>query len=292
MFGPLVDPGSVLGTLRDEVAQTTGAPADIKVITPASHDTASAVAAVPVTAEHGWAYLSSGTWSLLGAELYSPINSVAAREDRFTNERGVEKTIRFLKNITGLWLVQEVRRELEHRGDARSFDVLVADARQAEHGRTLVDPNHAEFASPGNMQEKLCRIARETNQPQPETPGQLMRCCLESLALCYADTLGQLERVLCHSIDVLHLVGGGTRNNLLNEMIRSAVGKPVLAGPVEATAIGNVLVQAIGCGELSDLKEIREVVVRSMPPREVTPSVETRWQELHERYKEVVSRNR
>jgi len=263
MLGPIVDPGTVLGTLRKEIAQAIDAPADIQVIVPASHDTASAVAAVPATGSANWAYLSSGTWSLLGAELDKPIASESVRKIPLTNERGVEGTIRLLKNIAGLWLVQELRRELKQQGDQRGFAELVLEARLSEPARTIIDPNHAEFAAPGGIQEKIRQFARETNQSEPESVGQFVRCCLESLALCYAQTLGQLESVLQRPLEVLHIVGGGIQNTMLNELTAAAVGRPVIAGPVEATAIGNLLVQAMGCGEISHLEELRQVVAAS-----------------------------
>ena len=289
ILGPIVDPGTVLGTLREEIAEATGASTGIKVIAPPSHDTAAAVAAVPAIRKSNWAYLSSGTWSLLGAELNQPINSEEARKVPWTNERGAEGTIRLLKNIAGLWLVQELRRELKQSGDQRDFSQLVEEARNAEPGRTLVDPNHAEFASPGNMKQKIQQFARDTNQPVPETIGQLVRCCLESLALCYAHTLGQLETVLGHSVDVLHIVGGGSQNKLLNELTAAAVDRPVITGPVEATAIGNLLVQAIGCGELSGLADLRQVVANSFELETVEANRDLPWDEARSRFADLLS---
>ncbi len=289
ILGPIIDPGTVLGTLREEIAQATGASTDIQVIAPPSHDTAAAVAAVPATGKADWAYLSSGTWSLLGAELDQPIYSDVARKVPWTNERGAEGTIRLLKNIAGLWLVQELRRELRQSGDQRDFAQLVEEARRAEPGRTLVDPNHAEFAVPGNMEEKIRRFARDTDQPEPETIGQLVRCCLESLALCYSHTLGQLETVLGHSVEVLHIVGGGSQNTLLNEMTAAAVDRPVITGPVEATAIGNLLVQAIGCGELSGLDELRQVVANSFDLNTVEANSDLAWNQARLRFSDLTA---
>lgn len=289
LLGPIVEPGTALGTLRDEVAQATGAPTAVQVIAPAAHDTGSAVAAVPVSGDANWAYLSSGTWSLLGAELDKPITSEAARSVPLTNERGVNGTIRLLKNIAGLWLVQELRRELQEQGQPIDFAEMVQEARQAEAGRTIVDPNHAEFASPDNMAAKIRRFAKESQQPEPETTGQLVRCCLESLALCYRATLDQLESVLGKSIGVLHIVGGGTQNNLLNEFAAAAVGRPVITGPIEATAIGNLLVQAMGCGELSDLTELRQIVANSFPHNTVDPDSATHWEESRGKFAELTA---
>jgi rhamnulokinase len=290
VLGPLIEPGTELGMLRDEVAQATGASPKLKVIAPAAHDTASAVAAVPTTSGTDWAYLSSGTWSLLGAELDKPNNTKAAREAPFTNESGVDGTTRFLKNIAGLWLVQEIRRELKQQGKKYDFAQLVELARIAEPGHTLIDPNQASFAFPGNMTEKVRQFVKDTSQPQPESIGQLIRCCLESLALCYAQTLNQLETVLGREFEVLHLIGGGAQNQLLNEFTSSAIGRTVIAGPVEATAIGNVLVQAWGCGELSNLQELRQVVSRSFPPKTVEVECEPHWQQLRAKFSELTAK--
>ncbi len=291
MLGPIVEPGTVVGTLRSEILAEAGASEQIKVVTPAAHDTASAVAAVPATGDQSWAYLSSGTWSLLGAELEQSINSAQARSIPFTNERGVGGTVRFLKNIAGLWLIQEVQRDLERNGDQLSFGKLVDQARQAEQGRTLIDPNYAEFATPGNISQKICHFARNTQQPEPESPGQLVRCCLESLALCYAHTLQQLESTLDRSCESLHLVGGGIQNRMLNELTSAATGKLVIAGPIEATAIGNVLVQAIGCGELDGVGELRNVVAKSFSPRQVEPSDGLEMSALSDRYNDLISKS-
>jgi rhamnulokinase len=263
ILGRIDEPGTTAGQLRQDLCEATGLSASVRVILAPSHDTASAVAAVPATGKESWAYLSSGTWSLLGAEINAPIATDAARQVPFTNERGINGTVRFLKNIAGLWLLQELRRELELRGDRRDYAELVHEAELAEPQRTLIDPNHAEFACPGNMAEKIRQCARDLGQPIPENVGQLIRCCLESLAQCYRETTDQLETVLGRPIEVLHLVGGGTKNRLLNQLTAEALGRPVICGPVEATAIGNLLVQAMGCGEIADHTELRAVVARS-----------------------------
>ncbi len=263
ILGPIVEPGTNIGTVRAELAAATGVPKTLRVVLPPSHDTASAVAAVPVVGDRSWAYLSSGTWSLLGAEIAEPIVTDAARQIPFTNERGLGGTVRFLKNIAGLWLLQELRREWEIQGEHRDYAELIREAEQAEPQRTLINPNHTEFASPGNMAEKIRQNARDAGQPVPETAGQLIRCCLESLAHCYRKTLDQLEGVLGRRVEVLHLVGGGSKNQLLNRLTAEALGRPVICGPVEATAIGNLLVQALGCGEIADHAELRSIVARS-----------------------------
>ncbi|MEM8866442.1 MAG: rhamnulokinase family protein [Planctomycetota bacterium] len=280
ILGPIVEPGTDLGAVRADVAAETGVDAALRVVAPATHDTASAVAAAPATGDTTWAYLSSGTWSLLGAEIREPILTDAAQQAPFTHERGVEGTIRFLKNIAGLWLVQELRRELASQANnqgagAPTFGQLVEEAQAAAPFRTLVNPNQPDFATPGDMIGKLRRFARDTDQPEPETTGQLVRCCLESLALSYRDTLDRMEPILGHSVESLHMVGGGTQNRLLNQLTASAVGRTTTSGPVEATAIGNVLVQAIGCGTLADLAEVRSVVRRSFEIETVDPGPPT-----------------
>ena len=289
LLGPIAEPGTIVGTLRKEVAIETGAAAEVQVITPASHDTASAIAAVPANGDRRWAYLSSGTWSLLGIELDSPINSAEAREVPFTNERGVAGTIRFLKNITGLWLMQELQRDLAHSGHSLSFAQLVEAARQAEPGRTLIDPNYQDFATPGRIQEKIRTFAANTQQPQPHSVGEMARCCLESLALCYASTLEQLEGVVGQEVEVLHVVGGGIQNTLLNELTAGAIGRPIVAGPVEATAIGNLLVQAIGSGQVADLNQLRAIVAASYSPICIEPASHNKISESKDRYNDILS---
>ena len=261
LFGPMIEPGSEVGTLREEIAAATELNSAIKIISPGAHDTAAAIAAVPAT--NGltkWAYLSSGTWSLLGVELDKPFANSDSCAVPFTNERGVNQSIRFLKNIAGLWLIQELKREWDQLGQAISFAEMVAQARLSEPFRTLVDPNDSRFAIPGEMAQKVQQFARETNQPIPQSVGELVRCCLESLAFSYRDTVDQLERILQIGIERLHVVGGGTQNDLLNEMTAATLQRPVICGPVEATAVGNLLIQAMGCGAIADLASLRQIV--------------------------------
>ncbi len=304
LFGPLIDPGSVVGQLTLELALQVGADLEqgnIQIIAPGSHDTASAIAAVPKTdgdsasessGETNWAYLSSGTWSLLGTELSNSFASPESCAAPFTNELGLAGTTRFLKNIAGLWLVQELRRERIEQGDEISFAELAEQAATAEPFRTLIDPNAAQFAVPGNMTEKIQSFAVVSGQPQPETVGDLVRCCLDSLALCYRHTVDLLESVLNTKIETLHVVGGGTNNRLLNQITAATLGRPVICGPVEATAIGNLLTQAMGCGLLNGLGEIREVVARSFELEEFLPddseSEITITQEVFDRYRTYV----
>lgn len=297
VLGPIVDPGTKLGTLWEEIAAATRTSEAVQIIAPGSHDTASAVAAVPLgqdaTDEPNWAYISSGTWSLMGAELSQSFASDESRAAPFTNELGFGGTTRFLKNIAGLWLVQELRRERVESGEEVTFAELADQARTATPYRTLIDPNASQFAAPGNMAEKIREFARETDQPEPETMGDLVRCCLDSLALCYRQTVELLESVLEIKVDLLHIVGGGTQNGLLNEITGAAMQRKVITGPVEATAIGNVLIQAVGCGALADLNAIREVVAATFEPSvyEVEAHADSLVpsDEVYARYKELVS---
>lgn len=286
IFGPIIEPGSQVGALLDEVETITNSPPGVQVIAPGGHDTASAVAAVPVQSDSKWAFLSSGTWSLLGAEIQQPNVSQAARSEPFTNELGVEGSVRFLKNISGLWIVQELRRELnENEDNEYEFAQLMESARMAEPFRTLIDPNQDEFLAVGKMAEKIRAFAECTGQPFPETVGDLVRCCLESLALCYQRTLNTMEEVLGYSFDVLHIVGGGTKNTLLNQLTADALNRTVICGPDEATAIGNLLIQAIGVEEIESLAELRKVVADSFEPIILAPTTDREgWIAAAERF--------
>ncbi len=290
LLGPIVEPGTKLGTLRNEVAEVADAPSGVQVIVPASHDTASAIVAVPATEDQSWAYVSSGTWSLLGAELDSPLVTAEARAIPFTNELGVGQTVRFLKNIAGMWFVQELRHDLEKQGEQWDFSQMTREAELAKPYRTLVDPNSPDLVTAGNMAEKLRAFARRTQQPEPETVGQLVRCWLESLAFSYRHTLGQLESVIGRTCDVLHLVGGGTKNQLMNELTAQAVGRPVVCGPVEATAIGNVLVQAMGSGTISDVTQLRQIVARSWEPEHYEATEQPLSDEIAGRFTQVLGK--
>ncbi|MFA9477871.1 rhamnulokinase family protein [Phycisphaerales bacterium AB-hyl4] len=261
MLGRIVPAGSCIGKLRAELAEAANVE-PIDVIVPGSHDTASAVAAVPVdvSATPNWAYLSSGTWSLMGAEVDEPIVTDASREAGFTNERGVGNKIRLLKNIAGLWLVQQVRADYARRGEEYDYPALTQQADAADPFRTLIDPGHAPFATPGDMCAKIDAFADATGQPRPETPGQYVRCCLESLAMTYRHTLAKLEDLLGQRMDVLHIVGGGGKNALLNQMTADAIDRRVVVGPYEGTAVGNALTQAIGHGDVRDLAHLRTIV--------------------------------
>jgi rhamnulokinase len=262
IFPRLVPPATKLGSLLPEIATETRCP-PLEVIAGCSHDTAAAVAATPGTGED-WAYLSSGTWSLLGVELKNPLLSEAAREHNFTNEAGFGGTTRFLKNIVGLWILQECRRAWKQDGREIDYPALGGEAEAAEPFRSLINPAAAQFLKPDAMPEKIAAFCRETAQPVPETAGQFTRCIFESLALSYAKTLDELEAVTGKSIARLHIIGGGSQSRLLNQFAASASRRTVIAGPVEATAIGNLLVQAIAMGHLGSLAELRNTVRESV----------------------------
>ncbi len=255
----IVPPGTRLGNLLDSVAGPAGL-ARVPVYATGCHDTASAVAAVPAEGAN-WCYISSGTWSLMGAELDRPVIDDRVLAENLTNEIGVAGKVRFLKNIAGLWLLQECRRAWDLEGQHFTYEELVKQAAETGPARSTIDPDA--FLEPGDMPRKIAAYCRAHGQDPPRTPGEFTRAILESLARRYRQVLESLESLSGRRFDVIHIVGGGSRNQLLNRLVAQATGRTVIAGPSEATAIGNVLVQAIGAGELSGLEEARAVVRRS-----------------------------
>jgi rhamnulokinase len=284
-------PATVVGTVRKQLADDTGLPPTLKVVLPAAHDTASAVAAVPATdSSANWCYLSSGTWSLLGAELETPIVTPAAQAASFTNELGVTGTFRFLKNIAGLWLVQECRRDFVRRGQDLDYITLTKLATDATPLQTVVDPAHESFQLPGNMPQKIAEFAKATGQAGPVSPGETVRSALESLALAYREKLNTLETILGQRFDTLHIVGGGGKNMLLSQMTADATGRRVVVGPYEATAIGNALVQAMAMEEVCDLDHLRQIVAASSALTVCEPSRTKDWDAAFDTYSRVSSR--
>ena len=285
LFPKIVPSGTVLGPLTSALAKEPSM-ADARIIATCSHDTGAAVAAVPARVSD-WAYLSSGTWSLLGAELRTPIVTDAAREAGFTNEVGLGGTIRFLKNIAGLWVLQECRRAWEAAGKNLAYEDLTRLAMEADPAHAYISFADARFLSPGDMPDKITAFCRETGQPLPQTPGQFGRTILESLALTYAQTLRQLEKLVGRKFQRLHIVGGGSRNHLLNHLTSDATGLTVITGPVEATALGNILIQALALGHVASAGDLRAVVERSFPTQVFHPGaafsdeVRARFQKLH-----------
>jgi rhamnulokinase len=285
VFAPVVQSGTKIGLLNSELAARLNL-RSFPIFASCSHDTGAAVAAVPAQGEP-WAYLSSGTWSLLGVELRQPFLEDSCLTNNYTNELGFEGTVRFLKNILGLWILQETRRELAQQGTDIDYPTLVREAEAAIPLRSLIHPNEPEFLKPGQMIEKVQDFCKRTGQPVPETPAALARCILESLALSYAFQLSQLESMLGRKIQVLHVVGGGSQNRLLNRFTASAAGIPVTAGPIEATALGNILIQAVASGELGSLADLREVIRNSYTIEEFEPTDSAPWAEALQRYEKL-----
>ena len=283
ILGTVVQPGTVLGPLRAQVAADTGL-MPVPVVAPATHDTGSAIAAVPA-AGNSWAYISSGTWSLMGVELPAPLLTEQALAFNFTNEGGVAGTVRLLKNIMGLWLVQECRRAWERAGTVYGYDELTRLAEAAPRFVSLVDPDDNSFVLPANMPQALAEWCRRRGQPAPADPGATIRCALESLALRYRWVFERLEELTERRLDVIHVVGGGCQNELLCQLTANACDRPVLAGPVEATAIGNVLVQALGLKALGSLADAREVVRRSFEVKTFEPRDHAAWDEPYQRFR-------
>lgn len=282
VFPILVDSGTSLGPLTPEIAAETGL-RNVQVIATCSHDTAAAVAAVPEEGDD-WAFLSSGTWSLLGVELPEPLINAEVQAANFTNEIGHGGSVRFLKNIAGLWIVQECRRAWQAAGQDYGYSELTRLAAEAAPLRFLLQPADSRFLAAGAMPEKVQDFCRETGQPVPETPGEIVRCALESLALSYKDTLAQIETLTGRRLTRLHIVGGGSHNALLNQFAADGVGREVLAGPVEATAAGNVLLQALALGHLEDAAALRRTVRDSFPIKTYTPSNSAAWQDAFARF--------
>ncbi|MCC6143443.1 MAG: rhamnulokinase [Candidatus Hydrogenedentes bacterium] len=283
-----VKPGTVLGPILPEIAQRTGIDPNTPIIAPGTHDTASAVAAVPVDAAQGaWAYLSSGTWSLLGAELDEPHVSDESLALDFTNEGGVGGKIRFLKNIFGLWLVQECRRAWERDGQKVDYAGLTNEAEASKPFLAIINLDDPRLLAPEDMPSLIQAMCRETKQPVPETRGEIIRCALESLALKYRQTLRALDKTLGRKTERLHIIGGGTQNRLLNQMTADACGIPVITGPIEATAMGNIGVQAMAAGALKSLAELRAMVANSSELDQYRPENTDAWDAAERHFEQL-----
>ena len=272
----IVLPGRKIGHLDPAIAHNQDGSA-IPIIAVGTHDTASAVAAAPVVDKRPWAYLSSGTWSLMGIETSQPIVTEKTFKYSLTNEGGVEKTMRILRNIMGLWLVQECRRQWQIEGESLDYAALTQMARDAKPFTAWIDPDHETFLSPGNMPDKISAFLSSTGQIPVADKGQLIRIILESLAVRYCQVLKMLEDVSGQTIETLHIIGGGSQNNLLNQLTADATGKTVIAGPVEATVLGNALIQAKACGHIRTLSHGRAIVADSFPTQTFNPRPDERW---------------
>jgi rhamnulokinase len=276
IFPQLVLPGTRLGEYNG-----------IPVILPACHDTGSAVAGVPLTNKNA-AYLSSGTWSLIGLEIAEAVIDDAAYEANVTNEGGVYGTFRFLKNVMGLWLAQQCRAMWRTEGTEYNYDQLTALAEAAEPFRAFVDPDDGSFLPPGDMPARIREFCARTNQPLPETVGQMMRTIYESLAMKYRQSLNRLSSISGQAVTKLHVIGGGTKNKLLCQMTADAINRPVIAGPIEATALGNAVVQMITLGWIGSITEAREIVSRSFPIAHYEPKNIDAWDEAYARFEKIL----
>ena len=289
IFPEIVDPGTLLGNLRGDVARSTGLNR-IPVVAPATHDTGSAVAAVPTanTGQANWAYISSGTWSLMGVEIEEAIFTERALELNVTNEGGVDGTFRLLKNIMGLWLVQQSRKSFAKDGQEFDYAELAKHAEAAAPFGSLVDPDHEQFMNPDCMATAIGQRCSESGEPVPQTPGAIVRCALESLALKYRLVLSWLEELTGVKVEVIHIVGGGCQNQLLNQFTANACQVPVISGPIEATALGNVLVQARSSGEISSLADMRQVALASSEIERFEPQQKAEWSDAWNRFQKLV----
>lgn len=268
---PLVMPGTMIGTLTEALARETGV-GQVPVIAVAGHDTASAVAAVPAM-NRNFAYLSSGTWSLLGIETEDPIITPESFAHNFTNEGGIEGTTRFLKNITGMWLLEQCRKEWEREGKTYSYPEIVTMAAEAASFTSLINPDDPSLANPPNMIEAIRKACEQSGQKVPVSDAELIRCIFCSLANRYKEMLAILSEMAPFPIECLHVIGGGSKNNLLNQFTANAIGIPVVAGPSEATAIGNCMIQAKAAGLLKDRWEMRKVIAKAFPVETFLPEV-------------------
>lgn len=285
-FGKMVNPGTVIGVLTDEVQRMTGLGA-IPVIAVAGHDTGSAVAAVPAKNEQ-FAYLSSGTWSLMGIEIKDAVISDRSYELNFTNEGGIEGTTRFLKNICGMWLYERCRKEWPEEVRKLSHPELQGSAMKVEAFRSLINPDDAAFANPSSMIEAIQSYCKKTSQPVPETPAEICRCIFDSLALRYRQIFTWLREFASFPLNVLHIIGGGSLNQYLNQFTANSLGVEVLAGPQEGTAIGNIMLQAKACGEVKDIWEMRAIIANSIELKKFMPADKELWDAAYEKYLKIV----
>ena len=281
-FGRMVSPGTQIGVLTDEVQRMTGLGA-IPVIAVAGHDTGSAVAAVPAKDER-FAYLSSGTWSLMGIETQGAVINERSYELNFTNEGGIEGTTRFLKNICGMWLYERCRKEWPDEVRRLPHPELQGSAMQVEAFRSIINPDDAMFANPSSMIEAIQTYCRQTGQPVPETPAEICRCIFDSLALRYRQVFGWLKEFASFPLNVLHIIGGGSLNKYLNQFTANSLGVDVLAGPQEGTAIGNIMLQAKAAGEVKDIWEMRQIIANSLDLKHYAPEDKEAWDKGYEKY--------
>ncbi len=287
-FGELVQPGTIIGKLRESVSAETGM-ATVSVVAVAGHDTASAVVAVPAE-DSCFAFLSSGTWSLMGIESAVPVINEFTYTNNITNEGGVDGTVRLLKNITGMWIIEQCLAAWRTEGYDYSYPEMVRMAETASEFTSFIDPDDAAFTRPANMPDAICDYCRRTGQSVPRTHAEIIRLVFESLALKYRWVLTLFTEISFNDIKRLHVIGGGSRNNLLNQFTADAIGLPVIAGPAEATAIGNVMMQAKACGIVSSLAEMRSIIAENTDVTIFYPADREKWQEAYYRYEKIITK--
>jgi len=291
ILGKIAAPGTILGALRANLAAETGLSA-AKVVLPGSHDTASAVMAVPAHSHPGarpdWCYISLGTWALMGIESPQPVVNDAVLKLNFTNEGGVGGTTRLLKNITGLWLVQECRRVWNQAGANLDWEALNQLSAAQPSLRSFVNPDANDFLAPGDMPEAIRSFCRKSGQPVPEQKGAVLRCALESIAMKFRHVLGMCEQLAGGRLDTIHIVGGGTKNRQICQFAANACGRRVVAGPVEATATGNVMMQAVAAGDVASIAEARDVIRNSFPVDEYEPQDTAAWDEAYGKFLKLI----
>ncbi|MBQ4516862.1 MAG: rhamnulokinase [Clostridia bacterium] len=284
----IIEPGTVLGELSDEICEELGCP-KIPVIAVGSHDTASAVASVPVIEDYSYAYISTGTWALMGAELDAPSVTEHSFKYDFTNEGGVCGKIRFLKNIMGLWIIQECRRQWEREGKELSFDDLENAAWGAAPFESFIDPDYHDFATPGNMPQKIRNFCEKTGQKIPQTEGEVIRCAAQSLAMKCRMVADALEDVQGKKLEAVHMLGGGIKDTMVTSFVSNATGKRVIAGPVEATSTGNAVLQLMALGKISSLTEARTIIRDSFPIKVYEPQDSEEWNAAYEQFKKIAT---
>ncbi len=286
-FCKIVQPGTILGNIQDYIAEDVGLNKNTKVIAPLTHDTGSAVAATPVDMkkyERGeWAYLSSGTWSLIGVELNEPLLNQNALEYNFINEGGIDGTIRFLKNLSGLWLIQECKRIWDKENKNLGWNDIKEEAKNAPPFRNFINVDDPAFLNPSNMISAIQEYCKAHGQEPPETVGEISLTIFESLAFRYKNVLEKLEEIIEKKIKILHIIGGGSQNELLNQFTANALNIPIEAGPSEATAIGNILVQALALGHIKNVAELRRIVKNSFPIKEFFPEEIEKWEQEYKK---------
>lgn len=285
ILGNIVLPGHFIGTLRDDLSEESEL-GKVRVIAVAGHDTGSAVAAVPAENEN-FAYLSSGTWSLMGIEVKNPIINQETYELNFTNEGGIEGTTRFLKNITGMWILEQCLKEWKKEGITYAYEKLVHMADTIPAFQSMLDTDHPSFANPVSMTEAIVDYCKATNQNEPSTHAEFVRCIFESLSLKYNYVLGKLRGLAPFPIKKLHVIGGGSKNPLLNQWTANSIGIPVIAGPSEATAIGNIMIQAKAAGCVNSLREMRQIIGESVQLDEFHPENSEVWKDAYQKFLKV-----